>query len=102
MADAGTWDEAMLMGIGEEGKGAEAVTKDPMLWGVPGYMTKEEADAFVSLFMQSGCIVIFILSYRVFLTYRFFIAFSVQIQGRDRQARRGDQKDGLFLWRSRG
>ena len=89
MADAGTWDEAMLMGIGEEGKGAEAVTKDPMLWGVPGYMTKEEADAFVSLFMQSGWI-FFILSYHVFLTYRFLIAFSVQIQGRDRQARRGD------------
>ena len=48
MAEAGTWDEAMLMGVGEEGKGAEAVKSDPMLWGVPGYLTKEEADAFVS------------------------------------------------------
>ena len=50
MAEAGTWDEAMLMGTGEEGKGAEAVKSDPMLWGVPGYLTKEEADAFVSFY----------------------------------------------------
>lgn len=50
MAEAGTWDEAMLMGVGEEGKGAEAVKSDPMLWGVPGYLTKEEADAFVSFY----------------------------------------------------
>lgn len=49
MAEAGTWDEAMLMGVGEEGKGAEAVKSDPMLWGVPGYLTKEEADVFVSV-----------------------------------------------------
>ena len=48
MADEGTWDEAKLMGIGEEGKGAEMVKQDPMLWGVPGYLTKAEADAFVS------------------------------------------------------
>jgi hypothetical protein len=48
MADEGTWDEAKLMGIGEEGKGADMVKKDPMLWGVPGYLTKEEAATFVS------------------------------------------------------
>ena len=48
MADAGTWDEAKLMGVGEAGKGAEAVKTDPMLWGVPGYLTKEEATVFVS------------------------------------------------------
>ena len=48
MADEGTWDEAKLMGIGEEGKGAEMIKQDPMLWGVPGYLTKEEAQTFVS------------------------------------------------------
>ena len=48
MADAGTWDEAKLMGIGEEGKGAEAAKADPLYWGVPGYLTKEEAEAYVS------------------------------------------------------
>lgn len=46
MADEGTWDEAKLMGIGEEGKGADMVKKDPMLWGVPGYLTKQEAETF--------------------------------------------------------
>lgn len=48
MAEEGTWDEAKLMGIGQEGKGADMIKTDPMLWGVPGYLTKEEADTFVS------------------------------------------------------
>jgi len=26
---------------------ADAITKDPMLWGVPGYLTKDEIDVFV-------------------------------------------------------
>lgn len=46
MAEEGTWDEAKLMGIGQEGKGADMIKTDPMLWGVPGYLTKEEADTF--------------------------------------------------------
>jgi hypothetical protein len=49
MADAGTWDEAMLMGAGEAGKGAAAAKENPLFWGVPGYMTKEECDAYVSV-----------------------------------------------------
>jgi hypothetical protein len=48
MADAGTWDEARLMGVGEEGKGAGAAKENPLFWGVPGYMTKEECNAYVS------------------------------------------------------
>jgi len=48
MADEGIWDVDKLMGIGEEGKGAEAAKANPLYWGVPGYMTKEEADAYVS------------------------------------------------------
>jgi len=36
MADAGTWDEAKLMGIGDDSKGADKIKDDPMLWGVPG------------------------------------------------------------------
>jgi hypothetical protein len=49
MADAGTWDAARLMGVGEEGKGAGAAKENPLFWGVPGYMTKEECDAYVSV-----------------------------------------------------
>lgn len=48
MADEGTWDEARLMGKGIEGGGADAAKADPMLWGIPGYLTQEEADAYVS------------------------------------------------------
>lgn len=48
MADEGTWDEARLMGVGEEGKGAAAAKENPLYWGVPGYMTKVEAEAYVS------------------------------------------------------
>lgn len=46
MADDGTWDEAKLMGVGAEGKGADVVKENPLMWGVPGYLTKEEADAY--------------------------------------------------------
>jgi hypothetical protein len=49
MADAGTWDEARLMGAGEVGKGASASKENPLFWGVPGYLTKEECDAYVSV-----------------------------------------------------
>jgi len=48
MADAGTWDEAKLMGIGDDSKGADKIKDDPMLWGVPGHLTKEEAETYVS------------------------------------------------------
>lgn len=46
MADEGVWDVDKLMGNGEEGKGAEAAKVNPLYWGVPGYMTKDEADAY--------------------------------------------------------
>lgn len=46
MADDGSWDEAKLMGTGEEGKGAAAAKENPLFWGVPGYLTKEETDVF--------------------------------------------------------
>ncbi|CAB9506622.1 Phosphatidylinositol/phosphatidylcholine transfer protein [Seminavis robusta] len=46
MADADTWDKAKLMGTGEEGKGADMVKDNPMLWGVPGYLTEEDADTY--------------------------------------------------------
>lgn len=47
MADEGiVWDEAKLMGTGEEGKGSDAAKETPLFWGVPGYMTKEEAEAY--------------------------------------------------------
>lgn len=46
--DDGPWDEAKLMGKGETGKGAEAAKADPLLWGIPGYLTEEEAKVYVS------------------------------------------------------
>lgn len=46
MADEGTWDKAKLMGTGEEGKGSDATKASPQLWGVPGYLTEEEADVY--------------------------------------------------------
>lgn len=48
MADEGVWDEARLMGVGEAGKGSDGAKANPLYWGVPGYMTKEEVDAYVS------------------------------------------------------
>lgn len=48
MGDDEVWDADKLMGKGIEGKGAEAVATDPMLWGMPGYLTQEECDNYVS------------------------------------------------------
>eukprot|EP00543_Licmophora_paradoxa_P008838 CAMPEP_0202458932 /NCGR_PEP_ID=MMETSP1360-20130828/28685_1 /ASSEMBLY_ACC=CAM_ASM_000848 /TAXON_ID=515479 /ORGANISM="Licmophora paradoxa, Strain CCMP2313" /LENGTH=421 /DNA_ID=CAMNT_0049079693 /DNA_START=44 /DNA_END=1309 /DNA_ORIENTATION=- len=49
MAPPEVWDTDMLMGKTgpAQGKGgAEAATKDRTLWGIPGYLTAEEAETF--------------------------------------------------------
>jgi hypothetical protein len=47
MADE-VWDEAKLLGKGIDGGGAEAAKANPLLWGVPGYLTQDECDVYVS------------------------------------------------------
>jgi len=44
--DDGPWDKAKLMGQGVAGGGQEAVKSNPMLWGVPGHLTSDEADIY--------------------------------------------------------
>ena len=47
--DDGPWDEAKLMGKGIEGQGAAVAKANPLMWGIPGYLTQEECDTYVSL-----------------------------------------------------
>ena len=46
--DDEVWDADKLMGVGVEGGGPDAVKENPMLWGLPGHLTKEECDTYVS------------------------------------------------------